>query len=481
MTNRKRRAASFLAAGIALSVVAAACGSSNKNGSGGSATTAASGATTTAAAATTAAPTTTAASGATTTAGGATTTAAGGAAGYTINSSKCPADASQALPAGADIKIGFSAPQTGPLAGFGIIAKGMNVIFNKVNAAGGIDGHKIVLVTKDDAYDPAKTKTAVGELLQSDKIFASLLQVGTPNVAAVRADYETACVPQAYVGTGFPAWGDPDHFPFTAGGILAYNTEAKFWLEYLKKVKPGAKVAQLVYNNDFGKSYQKAFEAGAKAAGLNIVATALHEPTSSLTNEVTTLLAANPDVIIGETTAVFCGTLDKLARTAGFTGPIIVSSTCFSTQFLGTPEVGQAAKDTFGIGYLKDPTDPQYKDDPAVKQYLADVAQYGDKDTKPEISSVATGVNFGQLMVDTLQSAAKMPGGLTRVNLANAMWNINTTLPLAYAGAKYIMKGNKDAYGVEFGQMRQFDPATKTFKDTGETFDLEGQTGVYQG
>jgi branched-chain amino acid transport system substrate-binding protein len=474
MTNKRRRLSQVLAAGVALSFVAAACGSDSDNGEG--ATTVAPAATTAGpAATTTAAPTATTAPPDTLAPQKTTLPAADR---FVVNDSACPPEAKAALAAGAPIKIGFSAPLTGPLAGFGLIAQGLQAQIDKVNEAGGIDGHKIELITKDDAYDPAKTKTNVQELLEKDKILVSVLQVGTPNVGAVLGNYSKACVAQAYVGTGFPAWGSPGTNPWTVGGILAYNTEANIWAEYLKDVMPGAKVGILTYNNDFGKSYQKAFETAAKEAGLTIVETKLHEPTSTLTNEVTAILAANPDVIIGQTTAVFCGNLAKLARQGGFTGPIIVSSTCFSAQFLGTPEVGEAAKDTFGVGYLKDPTDPNWKDDPAVKQYLADMKQY-EPDAKPEISSVATGYNYGQLIIDTLNDAAKLDGGLTQVNVANAMWNINTVLPLAYPGAKYIINGNDDAYGIEFGEVRQFDPATKTFKSTGKTFDVEGQTGLY--
>lgn len=475
--NNRKRLLSLVAAGLSISFIAAACGDSGSSSGSSGATTAA--AATTGAAVTTAAPETTAAGESTTSAAAATTAASSGSGGYAIDASNCPSSSTQPLAAGSTIKVGFSAPLTGPLAGFGLIADGLKAVFEKQNAAGGIDGHKLELDTKDDAYDPAKTKTNVAEFLQQDKINISIIQVGTPNVAAVRDDYDKACIPQAFVGTGFPAWGDPKNHPFTVGGILAYNTEAKMWAEYIAKVKPGAKVAQLVYNNDFGKSYQTQFEASAKEKGLTITATKLHEPTSTLTNEVTALIASSPDIIIGETTAVFCGTLARLARQGGFTGPIIVSSTCFSNQFLGTPEVGDAAKDVFGIVQGKDPNDPQWKDDAGVKQYFADVKQFNPS-AKPEISSVSTGYNIGSALVVLLQNAAKASGGLSEVSMANAMWNIDTELPLGLPGARYKINGDKDAYPVEYAEMRQYDPATKSFKVTGNTFDLEGQTGVFK-
>ena len=119
-----------------------------------------------------------------------------------VDTSKCPADATTPLPAGADLKIGLTLPQSGQLAAFGVIAQGMTAYFDKINAEeGGVDGHKLTLVSKDDGYDPNKTPGLVQELLEKDKVFATVFQVGTPNVAATRKTLEDSCTAQAFVGT----------------------------------------------------------------------------------------------------------------------------------------------------------------------------------------------------------------------------------------------------------------------------------------
>ncbi len=120
----------------------------------------------------------------------------------------------------------MTVPLTGPLAAFGAIPEGMNAVFAKVNEAGGIDGHKVTLVAKDDAYDPNKTPPLATELVEKDHVLASVFQVGTPNVAASQGIFEAACTPQLFVATGFPNWGDPKGHPWTIGGIMAYNAEA---------------------------------------------------------------------------------------------------------------------------------------------------------------------------------------------------------------------------------------------------------------
>jgi len=449
-----------------LAMIAASCGSDSNSASTTAAPAGTEASATTAAAATTEAPSSSAAA-----------SSEPAAPGFAVPTTSCPPDATQPVADGAPVKIGFVGPQTGPLAAFGQIGPGMKVVFDKINADGGVDGHQIELVAKDDAYDPAKSKTAVQEAIQGDKIFASAIQVGTPNVAGTRGDYEAACVPQAWVGTGFPAWGDPANHPWTVGGIMAYPTEATAWTEFLKDKYPdGAKVAQLVYNNDFGKSYQKQFEKTAAENKLDIVATVAHEPTSDLSNEVTQILAANPDVILGETTSTFCTNLMKLARQGGFTGPIIISATCQSAQNFVAP-AGEAAAEVYTIVVQKDPSDPAYADDEGMKQYMDDVAQFGGG-ADPKLGNTATGYTIGLLIVDNLKRAAAMEGGLTRANMMNAVWSTDLELPLAIGG-KAKVDGTTDAYVAEYGKIEVFDPATGGYKDTGFTVDLEGKTGVF--
>ena len=214
---------------------------------------------------------------------------------FTVPTENCPASATEALPDGEPIKIAFIGPQTGPLAAFGVIGQGMQVYFDKINEEGGIDGHNLELVTKDDAYDPARSGPAVQEAIEGDGIFASVFQVGTPNVAGTRQLHADACVPQALVGTGFPNWGDPANWPWTTGGIPSYTVESAIWTDFIKEKFPEAtKVAILSFNNDFGKTYQAALQQLLPEAGLEIVADIVHEPTSDLSNEVTQLLASGP-------------------------------------------------------------------------------------------------------------------------------------------------------------------------------------------
>jgi branched-chain amino acid transport system substrate-binding protein len=477
MRQRSTRIRLGLAAAVCLSLGVAACGSDDDDADS-SATSAAPPAATEAAPA----ETTPAATEAPTETTAAETTVAAtepAPAAFAVPTDNCPADTTEAVADGAPVKIGFIGPQTGPLAAFGVIGQGMKVYFDKINTEqGGVDGHQIEVVTKDDAYDPAKSAPAVQEALEGDKIFASVFQVGTPNVAGTRQLHADACVPQALVGTGFPAWGDPQNFPWTTGGIPSYTVEAKVWVEFIKQKFPDAKkVAILTFNNDFGKSYKTTLDAALPDAGYEIVADVAHEATSDLSNEVTQLLAGGPDVIIGGTTSTFCTNLMTLARQGGFTGPILNSYTCQSIQQFMVP-AGEAAANVFTLVVAKDPSDPAYADDEAVKQYIADVGTYG-PGIDAKVGNVFTGYNAAFYVVDALTRAAEMEGGLTRANLMNAFWSFDLVGPIAIGGIGHV-DGVTDAYIAEFGVMSEYDPVGQTYKVAdGVEIDVEGQGGVY--
>ncbi|XIA62088.1 ABC transporter substrate-binding protein [Bradyrhizobium sp. TZ2] len=75
-----------------------------------------------------------------------------------------------APPGSNEIRIGNTAPYTGPASAYGVIAKVISAYLDKVNAEGGINGRKVNFVTYDDAYDPAKTMETTRKLVEEDQV-----------------------------------------------------------------------------------------------------------------------------------------------------------------------------------------------------------------------------------------------------------------------------------------------------------------------
>jgi len=125
--------------------------------------------------------------------------------------------------AGSVIKFGVLYDATGPLsAGQTTVTTGINAYVDKVNAAGGVDGHKLAFVTADTGSTATGALTAAQKLVQQDGVFAIvehsavfigaapyLLQAGIPVVGS------------AIDGT---EWAEPSYTNlFAAVGVLDEN------------------------------------------------------------------------------------------------------------------------------------------------------------------------------------------------------------------------------------------------------------------
>jgi branched-chain amino acid transport system substrate-binding protein len=83
-------------------------------------------------------------------------------------------------PSSQSIKIGLSAPFSGPAAGLGLdFKRGIDAYLNQVNEQGGIANHKVELLSLDDGYEPSRTSVNLLRLIDQDKVLAILGGVGT--------------------------------------------------------------------------------------------------------------------------------------------------------------------------------------------------------------------------------------------------------------------------------------------------------------
>src|SRR5665648_1050730 len=179
-----------------------------------------------------------------------------------------------------EIRIGNIMPYSGPASAYGIIGKTEQAYFNKINAAGGINGRKINFISYDDAYSPPKTVEQARKLVESDEVLLIFNSLGTPPNSAIHKYMNSKKVPQLFVATGATKWNDPKDFPWTMGWQPNYQSETQIYAKDLLKEKPNAKIAILYQNDDYGKDYVKGLKdgLGAKAASM-IVAEESYETT----------------------------------------------------------------------------------------------------------------------------------------------------------------------------------------------------------
>jgi ABC-type branched-subunit amino acid transport system substrate-binding protein len=88
----------------------------------------------------------------------------------------------------APIKVGQTVPITGPAAPNGnAIQQGTIAGFKHFNNRGGIDGHKIELISLDDFYEPEKMVKAYEKLIQTENVIGIDMPYGGANIEAVEA------------------------------------------------------------------------------------------------------------------------------------------------------------------------------------------------------------------------------------------------------------------------------------------------------
>lgn len=397
--------------------------------------------------------------------------------GATLDLSECPADWDDSAGVSDDsITLAMSLPQSGPLAAFGAIGEGMSIYFDQMED---IDGKTVDLVLRDDAYDAARTSTNAEEIAQTDSPLAFVYVIGSPNNAAIRDFTDEECIPQLFNSTGLPAWGDPETYPWTIGGLLAYSTEARIWCENIAdELGEGATVAGVFMNNDFGKSYQDEVQACADDGLIDLVENVVHDPAApDITNEMTTAISSGADALIFGSTAAFCPQAAVAVAGADWDPIFYMSNTCSNTAAFLDPTEG-AANGIRMAANVKNFTDPTYADDPDVQAGNAILEDAGRSASEGSLSTgILFAMNVEQLLRDTLENE----GSITRSNVMKTVWQWDYCSPLVLEGICSISDGANDAYLVEGARIEEYtyDAATGagSFSPVTDLIDVEGKTG----
>lgn len=404
--------------------------------------------------------------------------------GVVVDLDDCPADWSDTGGITDDeIRLGNSLAESGPFATFGPINDGMQAYYDYLNENDPIDGKEIVLVTRDDAYDPARTLSNVEEMLDSENVFAFDHVVGSPQNLAIHDLLNDECVPQMLNGTGHPAWGDPADFPWTSGGLLSYNTEARLWCNYVAdELGEGATVAGLYVDNDFGAAYRDVIEGCASDGQIDLVESITVDPTSpDVTDEITTLSASDADATMLGLSGTFCSQAMASLAQSSWDPLTLLSNTCQSIATYFAP-VDPAGDGVLTLAYTKEIGDPRWADDETVQLAREILVDAG---LDPDRGAGITGLQFGMQTEPFLREAAAMDGGLTRTNLLRAIWNADHVDELQMDGMQVQTDGVNDAYLVEGARFAQYnyDEASGegSYEYVSDLISIEGETGTYDG
>ena len=322
-----------------------------------------------------------------------------------------------------EIKIGNIMPYSGPASAYGVIGKTEAAYFNKVNEEGGINGRKINFISYDDGYSPPKAVEQARKLVESDEVLFIFNSLGTPSNSAIQKYMNEKKVPQLFVATGATKWNDPKNFPWTMGWQPNYQSEARIYGKYLLQEKPNGKIGVLYQNDDYGKDYLKGLKdgLGAKAASMIIGEEAYETTVPTVDSQIVSLKAKGADVFVSITTPKFAAQSIKKVAELGWKPLFIENNVGSSIGSVIKPAGFENAQDIISATYAKDATDPQWKDDPGMKNFDAFLAKYYPDGNRAD-SSVMTGYNVVRTMVAVLKQCGD---NLTRENIMKQAANIH--------------------------------------------------------
>jgi branched-chain amino acid transport system substrate-binding protein len=354
-----------------------------------------------------------------------------------------------------EIKIGNIMPYSGPLSAYALIGRTQAAFFNKINAEGGVNGRKINFISYDDGFSPPKTVEQARKLVESDEVLLIFNSLGTPTNNAIRPYMNQKKVPQLFVATGATQFGDLKNFPWTMGWQPTYQTEGRIYAKYILQNHPQGKIGVLYQNDDSGRDYLKGLHdgLGEEATKRMIVAELPYEPTDpTVDRQIVTLKTMGADIFFNEASPKFAAQAIKRAAEIGWKPVLFLASISNSVGSVLKPAGLEASTGILSTNYLKDATDPTWKDDPALKEWTAFMDKYFPEGDKSSTFSV-----YGYLLAQTMVQVLKQCGDeLTRENVMKQAANLkDLELGMLLPGIK-INTSPTDYFPVEQMQMSKF-------------------------
>ncbi len=352
------------------------------------------------------------------------------------------------------VTIGGTFPLTGPASLYAPIPVAMKAYFSWINARKGPDGRRgvggrqIVFNYYDDGYNPANSVQLTRKLVEQDKVFAVVGSLGTEVNLAIRPYLNQRKVPQLLNASGATVWGlDQARYPWTIGWQPPYSLESKIYGQAIVRNSPNAKIGVLYQNDDYGRDYLAGLKVGLGAKSSNIVDEEAYEVTATtVASQVAKLRASGATIFVIFATPKFTIQAYAIAKALGWNPPVIYTNSVSATvTFLTLAQKsggGTLVNNTFTTQYAKDPADPSWDSDPAMKLYRQVMSNYYPNGSAAAVQANSLnyyGVAVAQAFVQLLYAAGPNP---TRAGIMKAArtWN---------EANAFLLPGNREKTGAK--------------------------------
>jgi len=333
-----------------------------------------------------------------------------------------------------EIRIGTTTPYSGPASAYSAGAVSTTAYFTMLNERGGVNGRKINYISLDDGYSPPKTVEQIRRLVESDEVSFILNPVGTATNMAILKYVNQKKVPHIFIGSGATTFNDPEHFPWTMSWTPHYASEGEIYAKYILSSKPDAKIAVLAQNDDLGRDYLLGFRRGlgGKADRMIVLSQTYNTSDPTIDSQVVSLKASGADAFLIVAVPKFAAQAIRKAYDIDWHPQEFVVSVGSSIAGAIRPAGFEASKGVISAAYNKDPADPQWKDDPAMKAWNVWMDKYNTRVDKSDYYA-PYGYNVGYAVEQLLKQCGD---DLTRENIMKQASHLDMELPLLLPGIR---------------------------------------------
>ena len=354
------------------------------------------------------------------------------------------------------ILLGGTAPLTGPETAYAPVARGADAYFKWVNANGGVYRRKIEYRYVDDGYDPARTVQATTRLVLQDRVFAIFNSVGTEHALAVRPFLNGRKVPQLFVGSGLRRIGrEHARYPWTIGYLPSFFGEGSLYGRRIRRTAPTARIAVLYESSAYGRELLTGLRAGLLGSRARIVATQPHNVTDpDISSQIARLKRSRATTLVLFSLPKHTILSFIAAHKLGWRPQVYITSVSIDPAVMRSVRASTSTRTGEGavtLSFLKDPTNPAFARDPAIRLYKRIMRRYLPRSNPAEAAHLY-GMAVAYTMVDTLRRAGRNP---TRAGVLRAATHLNERNPFFRRGIR-VRTSPRDYFPVTRLQFFRF-------------------------
>ncbi len=241
-----------------------------------------------------------------------------------------PLNPAWARPAGpGPLVLGQSCALSGPAANLGIqFRAGLLAALNEINDQGGIRGRPVILKSLDDGYEPDRAIRNTRQLIQDDRVFLLIGEVGTPTSKAVQPLVNRYHIPFFTPFTGARLLRTPFR-PLVINLRPGYDQEMEQLCAYLVDCLHLRRLACFFQNDSYGYAGLEGIQQALARRGMSLVSRGSYERnTVAVLGGLRAIAQADPEAVVLVGTYTACAEFIKLAK-AKYPGRRIYASISF--------------------------------------------------------------------------------------------------------------------------------------------------------